>query len=593
MPPKNAKRTNHGKQEPAWKPTVTYRNQEPITWFHESGYSHITDNIPITKEFIKPGTSGLHNLQTPFKITQWTPTENNHGVITIEEKGIQQTHAAYKKIIPLIDPYKWAKNEVRVKKEEIIGDWGFAPGILQQTYRKGYIDCLASYLVGNYANVHNSPHFLKYFGAFRALSTRYMYDLKDDFESMRFTKWFWAGIEDNSLTLEIFHKDEERYLTKDEILELFKPDDELLEDDDYDSDDDEEEDTSENDENSSVSSLTALSIESEAINTPYVGDLNNSAELESVCSFETKDEEVYNIHKDGHCAESVREHYEDDDMVSDASFSDIFTINLVLENMPVLLLFTEKADGTFDDFVENPEPLWSLIKTNDEYFPLWSAWLFQIIASLCILQKHYNFTHNDLHTNNVVWKKTDKPYLYYKKDSTIWKIPTYGYVFQIIDFGRAIYTVQNKTLISSDFYDEEEACGQYNFGPIYDDSYPQIGPNKSFDLCRFACSFIRPIFEENPPEKNKGKILTQESDGFKVLETLNSLFNLLWSWTATINGDSVFEGSRGEEKYPNFKLYVEIASQAKNAIPENQLHKSIFQEFVLKQGTVEDPFILL
>ncbi len=586
MPPKNGKRTTHGKQEPAWKPTVACRNPEPISWFHESGYTNITDSIPICKEFGKNGN--LQNLQTPFQIVNWTPTEDNHGTITIKENGVQTSHSAYKKVIPLIDPYKWAKNEVRVKKEEILGDWTFAPGILQQTYRKGYVDCLASYLVGNYATAHNSPHFLKYFGAFRALSEKYMYDLKDDFESMRFQRWFWENIHNESLNLQVFHKEEERYLSKDEIYELFKPDDELLEDDDYNSEEEDEADEKE----SILSSLSAISIESEAVNTPYVYDQNTSGELESVSSFQTKDEEVYNIHKDGQC-DSVREHYEDDENVSDTSFSDMFGIHLVLENMPVLLMFTEKADGTFDDFVENPEPIWSLISTNDEYYPLWSAWLFQIIASLQILQKNYNFTHNDLHTNNVVWKKTEKPYLYYKKDSTIWKIPTHGYIFQIIDFGRAIFQVQNKTMISSDFYDEEEACGQYNFGPIYDDSYPQIGPNKSFDLCRFACSFIRPIFEENPPEKPKGKIITQEKDGFKVVETVNSLFNLLWSWTASVDGDSIFEGSHGEEKYPNFKLYVEIASQAKNAVPENQLHKSIFQEFIMKQGTVEGHVIAL
>jgi hypothetical protein len=200
MPPKHGKRTQQGKQEPAWKPSVVCRSAGPITWFHESGYSHITDSIPICKEFLKSSSSGLHNLQTPFQIVNWVPEENNHGVITIEENGVQQTYNAYKKVIPLIDPYKWAKNEVRIKKEEIIGDWSFAPGILQQTYRKGYIDGLASYLVGNYASAHENPHFLKYFGSFRALSEKYMYDLKDDFESMRFTRWFWESIQNEIKT---------------------------------------------------------------------------------------------------------------------------------------------------------------------------------------------------------------------------------------------------------------------------------------------------------------------------------------------------------------------------------------------------------
>ena len=34
--------------------------------------------------------------------------------------------------------------------------------------------------------------------------------------------------------------------------------------------------------------------------------------------------------------------------------------------------------------------------------------MFQISFALCYLQKNYNFTHNDLHVNNIMFKKTDK-----------------------------------------------------------------------------------------------------------------------------------------------------------------------------------------
>ena len=37
---------------------------------------------------------------------------------------------------------------------------------------------------------------------------------------------------------------------------------------------------------------------------------------------------------------------------------------------------------------------------------------FQVTFALIYLQKHYYFTHNDLHINNIMYIKTDRPYLY-------------------------------------------------------------------------------------------------------------------------------------------------------------------------------------
>ena len=51
------------------------------------------------------------------------------------------------------------------------------------------------------------------------------------------------------------------------------------------------------------------------------------------------------------------------------------------------------------------------------------------------ISKIFEFTHNDLHTNNIVYNKTKKKYLYYKYDNKHYKIPTFGKIYKIIDFG--------------------------------------------------------------------------------------------------------------------------------------------------------------
>ena len=66
---------------------------------------------------------------------------------------------------------------------------------------------------------------------------------------------------------------------------------------------------------------------------------------------------------------------------------------------------------------------------------------------LYIPSKEFKFTHNDLHINNIMYTKTDGSFLYYKFNNVYFKVPTYGYVFKIIDFGRAIFTYQNYYLM--------------------------------------------------------------------------------------------------------------------------------------------------
>ena len=38
----------------------------------------------------------------------------------------------------------------------------------------------------------------------------------------------------------------------------------------------------------------------------------------------------------------------------------------------------------------------------------------QLIMTLLTYQKMFDFTHNDLHTNNIMYNTTEKKFLYYK-----------------------------------------------------------------------------------------------------------------------------------------------------------------------------------
>ena len=64
----------------------------------------------------------------------------------------------------------------------------------------------------------------------------------------------------------------------------------------------------------------------------------------------------------------------------------------------------EKCDNTLDSLMMGEEEM-----SDGE----WKSALMQVIMTLITYQKVFGFTHNDLHTNNVMFVHTDKSNVYY------------------------------------------------------------------------------------------------------------------------------------------------------------------------------------
>ena len=230
--------------------------------------------------------------------------------------------------------------------------------------------------------------------------------------------------------------------------------------------------------------------------------------------------------------------YEDDDFI--CKFKDI----------PVQYLFIERLEGTLEDFLQE----------NINYNLIISS-LFQIIFALAYLQKHYQFTHNDLHINNVMYEKTETIYLYYKYNNIYFRIPTFGYIFKIIDFGRSIFTFKNKVFFNDSFSKYGEAEGQYHY-PIPNvmlfkkNKYEiDIQPNYSFDMCRLSTTILDEIDNGN-------------------LELYQFLTNIV----IDKDGNNIFETMTD-----SFDLYVDIAKNACNGIPHELIYDDLFQKYRIKK----------
>jgi hypothetical protein len=246
-------------------------------------------------------------------------------------------------------------------------------------------------------------------------------------------------------------------------------------------------------------------------------------------------------------------------------------------DFPVQMTLLERADQTLEDLSEEE------IESPKERDNCWSAWLFQIIAGLSAAQHYFGFAHNDLHSNNVMWSANDQPYLYYRvhkgKTSQIYKVPTYGKLMKIIDFGRASYTIPDPGgfFISDAFYPGNDAAEQYNCEPFYDPKEGvRLEPNPSFDLCRLAVSLLDSLFPERPAVTSR--IMSREP-GKVYYETVSPVYNLLWEWLLDDEGKSVLRTPDGKERYPDFDLYCALAADVHRAIPCRQIEKSVFAAF--------------
>jgi serine/threonine protein kinase len=208
--------------------------------------------------------------------------------------------------------------------------------------------------------------------------------------------------------------------------------------------------------------------------------------------------------------------------------------------------------------------------------PEWAAVLMQVIMALIAYQHMFAMTHNDLHTNNIMFVKTDKKFLHYQHKGVYYRVPTHGRIMKIIDFGRAIYTYRGQTMVSDSFDRNGDAATQYNCDPYMNPKKPRLDPNPSFDLCRLACSLFD-YFVEDIRDTREYEAVLKES---RVASMVND-------WLKDDKGRNMLYKKNGDERYPEFKLYKMIARSVHNAVPHEQLSKPMFAHFAIPRKQIK------
>lgn len=230
-----------------------------------------------------------------------------------------------------------------------------------------------------------------------------------------------------------------------------------------------------------------------------------------------------------------------------------------IPTFPVQMIVMEECHQTLEDILQDA----------DERLPEkeWLSMFMQVIMILITYQKAFDFTHNDLHTNNIMCCETDAAFLQYIYEGKTYIVPTFGRLYKIIDFGRAVYRFNGNTFCSDSYNLGGDGYGQYNMEPYYDATKPRVPNNYSFDLCRLACSLLMVVVQDPVHSRVESPVLQIVSE-----------------WCCDDDGQNMLYKSNGEERYPGFKLYKMIARKVHAHIPHRQLSRPAFAQYLLKPG---------
>lgn len=424
------------------------------------------------------------------------------------------------KYAPLLDPYKFLIGKYAGQDISKLPDLKLdAHPKFNDVNNTAYVDGLFTYFSSKLIYEHNFVHGVDYYGSFLAFKRDLQLDILDDYEHLSDSDYF-----KKHTNVDFFMKDVSKLPP---ITINYDSNHELI--------------VAELDDEYFTSDVIDADLKEVIMDELFDKDQNivKTIRSESTCSSRSSHTS---------CSEGEEESEFDDDLDEDS-------LIVTIPKFPVHVIALECCDATLDDLILDSE-----LKSDDE----WHSAFMQIFMILITYQKAFGLTHNDLHTNNVMFIETKKKFLCYLFNGKYYKVPTYGRLYKIIDFGRSIYKVNGKRFCSDSFQLGGDAATQYNTEPYMDETKPRIEPNFSFDICRLACSIYDYIARDDDVGQN--------------------IKDLVSGWCVDDKGANVLYKTNGQERYPDFKLYKMIARTVHHHTPQIQLTRPEFQKYEVFKG---------
>ncbi len=480
-------------------------------------------------------------------------------------------HNVFVKRIHLLDPIRYMEGEYVLPAEGALAApselWKSALAKINDAQNEAYVDALFSMCASALVESRRSPHWCRSFGTFSSRVSNYLYNITDDYDSLRHRPWWRRNQRLGIFTLV---KNEDQEETHNTFITTGISN---IGDDDF------------------------VEVDEDALEAAAPPHTPGNELVSSSEPMVDKDSPVVNLaapklrlkplspsNSGSSFTEDDESGSDDEDDEDDDEDEDEILQYVEFQDFPVQVTLLERAEGTMDELLdEEDDENKEMLETKDVR---WSAWLFQVIAALTCAQYYYGFVHNDLHTNNIMWCSTSEPYLYYRVQkrgggSHIMRVPTFGKIMKIIDFGRATYHLPDPAgfFIPDAFFPGNDAATQYNCEPFYDAKEgPRVEPNPSFDLSRLSVSLLESLYPERPAAVKPVKIMSKEG-GKMYTETVSGVYNMLWEWLIDDSGHNILRLPSGKERYPDFDLYRAIAGEVHKAIPRQQIERSLYQSY--------------
>jgi len=528
---------------------------------------------------------------------------SNYNILECEENNEKKN--IFCKFAPIVNYTKYLAGKLENEDISILPSEECKNGVccekMMQKHNAAYVDCLFYYLTSKSKKEDNFVHGLDFFGSFICINKNYRINIGDDMDVLIESEYFHENI-DKKYTLENIEdvfcentsgKNKLSLQFSNENIEIENFNIENLNDVQIITNNELNRETSENntinelkdneiiingeikihDSDNSDTTISDTTISDDDMLSESLGMCDDNESLimsgsdctdlyplkddESLQSYGSNAAEDYFDTKDD--KENEADDEEEDEEEEDEDYDEESECNIIanIYNFPVQAILLENCCETLEEY---------MIKTDEISIDEWRSIFFQIIIMLCYYQDKYSFTHNDLHTGNIMYNETDIEFLYYKYKNICYKVPTFGKIYKIIDFGRAIFTYNDTIFCSDAFSRGEDADTQYNCDPFFNDKKPRIEPNYSFDLCRLGCSLFDFFIDA-----------MEEID--ELVET-NPIIALIVEWCQDDNFKSVLYRKNGDERYPEFKLYKMIARNVHRHIPDIQLKKELFKDYV-------------
>ena len=419
---------------------------------------------------------------------------------------------------------------------------------INDTNNSAYVDGFFSYLTSQLLHCHNFINATDFYGSYIGIKRDFEYNIIDDLECLNESEFFHKNHNSlfkikNEFANQLINLDTRNNKQRLKI-----------------------EDSNINPEINSIDELDNLN------KLFSINQERGDSSLDLLYSFNLQTEKSDNLSDNDECSstssktsnsDSKESSCEDNNSQSDISTASEDTMLLSINEFPVKVIALEKCNDTLDSLI---------VEKNEEMSDLeWGSIILQIIIILYTYQKTFNMTHNDLHSNNIMYIKTDKQFLYYKVKNNYYKVPTFGRIFKLIDFGRAIYKFRGEFICSDSYHKDGDAATLYNCEPYMNQNKPRLEPNYSFDLCRLGCSlldFFIDELEENPNNPSLGAK------------------RIIAEWCIDDKDRNILYKKNMRERYPDFKLYKMIARTVHNHTPEKQLEKEYFNKFKISKKKI-------